>query len=47
MVLRAPLICIEELKDGKHDVIDVAEPGGLSLLGVVHATCPDASKVWS
>lgn len=30
----------EELKDGQDDVVDVAEPGGLALLGVVEAARP-------
>ena len=31
---------LEELQDGENDVVDVAEPGGLALLGVVEAARP-------
>lgn len=31
---------LEELEDGKDDVVDVAETGGLALLGVVEAASP-------
>ncbi|TVU03887.1 hypothetical protein EJB05_50560, partial [Eragrostis curvula] len=31
---------LEELEDGEDDVVDVAEPGGLALLGVVEPTGP-------
>ena len=34
-----PLMLLEQLQDGQHDVIDVAESRGLRLLGMVHAAC--------
>jgi hypothetical protein len=30
---------LEQLQDGQHDVVHVAEARGLALLGVVHAPC--------
>ena len=35
----APLVDLKELHNAQHDVIYVAEARGLSLLGMVHATC--------
>lgn len=34
-----PLVLLQQLQDGQHDVVDVAEAAGLCLLGMVHATC--------
>jgi len=34
-----PLVGFQELQDGEHDVVDVAEAARLRLLGVVHAAC--------
>ena len=34
------LVVLEQLEDGQHDVIDVAEATGLVLFGVVQATGP-------
>jgi len=34
------LVVLEELKDGKDDVVDVAETFGLLFLGVMKATSP-------
>jgi len=31
---------LEQLEDGQHDVVDVAEPRGLGLLGVVESAGP-------
>ena len=31
---------LEELEDGENDVIDIAEPGGLALLGMVESARP-------
>ncbi|TVU07996.1 hypothetical protein EJB05_41378, partial [Eragrostis curvula] len=36
----AYLVVLEELEDGEDDVIDIAEPGGLALLGVVESAGP-------
>ena len=35
-----PLVVLEQLQDGQDDVVDVAEAGGLALLGVVEAAGP-------
>ena len=35
-----PLVILEQLEDGQHDVVDVAEAAGLALLGVVEASGP-------
>ena len=34
-----PLMLLEELQDGQHNVVDVAEARSLRLLGVMHAAC--------
>lgn len=36
----ARLSLLEQLKDGQDDVVDVAETGGLRLLGVVESARP-------
>ena len=35
-----PRVVLEQLEDGQHDVVDVAEAGGLALLGVVQPPRP-------
>ena len=35
-----PLVILEQLEDGQHDVIDVAEAAGLALLGVMETPGP-------
>lgn len=35
-----PRVVLEELEDGEHEVVDVAEARGLALLGVVQAARP-------
>mmetsp|Transcript_13840 Transcript_13840/g.20391 ORF Transcript_13840/g.20391 Transcript_13840/m.20391 type:complete len:270 (-) Transcript_13840:71-880(-) len=35
-----PLVLLEQLQAGEHAVVDVAEPAGLALLGVVQAPRP-------
>lgn len=35
-----PLVSLQELQDGEHDVVHVAEPRGFCLLGVVHPAAP-------
>ena len=40
MVLGSARVHLEQLEDGEHDVVDVAEARGLAPLGVVHAARP-------
>ena len=35
-----PLVVLEQLQDGQHDVVDVAEAAGLALLGVMKTSRP-------
>ena len=34
------IMILEEFKDGKHDVVDIAEPTCFLLLCMVQAACP-------
>jgi len=31
---------LQQLEDGQHNIVDVAESGSLRLLGVVEPACP-------
>ena len=42
--IQDPLIRLEQLEAGQDNVVDVAEPRGFRLLGMVHATCSKAGK---